>query len=214
MNVIIYTRVSTKEQGENSLSLPEQERRLRSYCENHNKTIVAHFQDKSSAKSFDRPQFQLLLASLRNRSIKAKELICVRHDRFSRNVEASIRTLSELKELGVQVRFVENDTDLSQPENLLLQMINLTLPQIDNDRKSLNVTRAMRQGLRDGRWMWKAPKGYANDTVNKTITISADAKFIKVAFERVASGIHSIDKIRLDLNKMGFNCSKQQFLNL
>ena len=62
--------------------------------------------------------------------------------------------------------------------------------------------------------MWKAPKGYDNDIVNKTIKPNGDARFIQKAFIEVAKGLTSIDSIRRSLNREGFKCSKQQFVNL
>lgn len=214
MDVVIYTRVSTEDQKENGFSLQAQERRLREHCSQYNKNILRHYQDDHSAKNFNRPAFQQMLTAIKAKIIKPKQLICVRPDRFSRNVEESVIMLQTLKKLGVEVQYLEQNHDLSIPENLIPHMLDMVLAQVDNERRGLNTKQGMRQALRQGRWMWKAPKGYDNDLVNKIIKVNAESKFIKKGFIEVAKGLTSVDAIRKSLNQEGFKCSKQQFVNL
>ena len=89
MDVIIYTRVSTEDQKENGFSLQDQERRIKKYCDEQDYDIIAHYQDDSSAKDFNRPQFQKMLTDLREKRIKPSQLICLRMDRFSRSLEGT-----------------------------------------------------------------------------------------------------------------------------
>lgn len=187
---------------------------LRQYCQQHNKNEIHHYQDDYSAKNFNRPAFQDMLAAIRNRTIKPNELICVRPDRFSRNLAESINMIKTLKSFGVDVIFLEQNFNLSTPENLIPYILSMVLPQVENERRGLNTKQGMRQALRQGRFPWKAPKGYNNDKINKTIEKNNDAKFIYRAFNEVALNIKPIDVIRKQLNKEGFKCCKQQFINL
>jgi DNA invertase Pin-like site-specific DNA recombinase len=214
MDVVIYTRVSTDEQRENGFSLQDQERRLRQHCEQFNKNIIEHYQDDYSAKNFNRPEFIRFLNDVSSNRIKPKQIICVRVDRFSRNVEESLQMVNTLKALKIELLFLENNFDLSTPENYLPYLIQMALPQIENERRGLNTKQGMRQALRLGKWMWKAPKGYQNDKLNKLIIVGEEAHFITTAFNEIATGLNSIDSIRLRLSKEGFKCSKQQFLNI
>ncbi len=214
MNVIIYTRVSTDEQKEKGYSLQEQERRLRTHCETKGLTIVAHYQEDHPAGSFNRPEFNKLLSDLKEKRIKATQLICVKPDRFARNAEAAFNMTTLLSKLGIQVSFIENNYDRNDPNQLLMYAIVNTMPQVDNMIRADNTKRGMRQALREGRWVWKAPKGYMNDRINKMVVIGKDASFIRRAFEETARGLSSIDKIRKNLIDKGFKCSKQQFINL
>ena len=58
-NAIIYSRVSTEEQGK-GYSLSDQKDRLEKYCQIKGIHIVASFVDEYSAKTFDRPAFKKL----------------------------------------------------------------------------------------------------------------------------------------------------------
>ena len=214
MDVIIYTRVSTEDQKENGFSLQDQERRIRKYCDEQGYNVIAHYQDDSSAKDFNRPQFQKMLADLREKRIKPSLLICLRMDRFSRSLEGTIIMTKVLKEFKVEIYFIEGNVDLSTPESSILYMLSALLPQVENERRGLNTKTGMRQALRQGKWMWHAPIGYYNDKLNKTIHPSEDAKYIKQGFLEVSYGIKSPDMIRKELNSIGFKCCKQSFSKL
>ena len=60
-NVILYTRVSTDEQAEKGFSLRDQKEKLERFADANGYTVVHHFQDDHSAKTFDRPAFKKLL---------------------------------------------------------------------------------------------------------------------------------------------------------
>jgi site-specific DNA recombinase len=213
MEVVIYTRVSTEDQKENGYSLQDQERRLIKYCSENNFEVIAHYQDDYSAKNFNRPQFQKLLSDLKEKRIKPRQLICLRMDRFSRNLEETIIMTKVLKELKVDVYFLEGNIDLNTPESNILYMLSALLPQVENERRGLNTKQGMRQALRQGRWVWKAPKGYINGP-NKDILVSEDAEFIIKGFSEVSLGLKSPDKVRKELNQIGFKCSKQSFIKI
>ena len=213
MEVVIYTRVSTEDQKENGFSLQDQERRLTKYCTENDYDIIAHYQDDFSAKNFNRPQFQKLLADLKEKRIKPKQLICLRMDRFSRNLEETIAMTKVLRELKVEVYFLEGNVDLNTPESNILYMLSALLPQVENERRGLNTKQGMRQALRQGRWVWKAPKGYVNGP-NKDILVNDDAEYIIKGFNEVSLGLKSPDKVRKELNQIGFKCSKQSFIKI
>jgi DNA invertase Pin-like site-specific DNA recombinase/transcription elongation factor Elf1 len=214
MDVVIYTRVSTDDQKENGFSLQDQERRLRHHCKENGKNILNHYQDDYSAKDFNRPAFNKFLQAVRKKEIRPRQFICVKQDRFSRNMVETFKMTQTLKSFGIDILFLENHVDLSQPESVLLYAINVAIPEVENRRRALNTKQGMRQAMRLGRWPWKAPKGYVNDKTSRTVVVSDDSKYVVRAYEQVALNVRSIDSIRIELNSMGFAVSKQQFLNL
>lgn len=212
---IIYTRVSTDDQKENGFSLQDQEARLRKYCHQNGIEIIRHYQDDHSAKNFNRPAFQQFLGELKAKVIKPNLFLCVRPDRFSRNMLDSLSMLQTLTAYGVKFQTLENHTDVNSPEALIPFVLNMLLPQVDNERRSLNTTSGMRQAAREGRWVWRAPIGYKNDSINKTIVINEPvAALVIEAFETYGKGIYNAEEVRLQMRKKGFVCSKQNFLNM
>lgn len=212
-NGILYTRVSTDEQKEHGFSLQDQETRLRKYSKRENIDIVAHYQDDHSAKDFNRPEFQKMLSDLRQKKLRANLLLCVRMDRFSRNATDTLNMIQELKSFGISLKLIEGEYDLSVPENLIPYMLNVVLPQVENERRGLNTKRGMRQANREGRYTGKAPKGYKNirEDGKGLIVQDHNADFVREAFEVFSTGLYSRDQVLHMLRKKGFKCSKNQF---
>ena len=201
-------------QKDEGFSLADQEHKLRSYCDKHGIEVLIHYQDDHSAKNFDRPEFQKFLLDLKEKRTKPTLFLCVRIDRFSRNMMAGIEMINYLKQRNVEVRFVENNYELDSPESLIPFVLNMLLPQVENERRGLNTKAGMRQGLKEGRWLWKAPIGYLNHKETKTIIIDPiKAPLIKEAFTLISKGIYSVDEVRKMLRPKGITCCKQNFLN-
>lgn len=214
--VVIYTRVSTDEQREKGFSLQDQEIRLREFCEKSDYDIVAHFQDDHSAKDFNRPQFNVLLSELKTGKLKADLLLCVRMDRFSRNMQASLEMIKKLSNYGIELKVLDSDYDLSIPENLIPFILTMALPQVENERRAINTKRGMRQARREGRWNGKIPRGYDWDRSGgkSIIAPNQEAKYIKIAFSELAKGVYSVEEVRKKLKDMGFYSSPNAFHKL
>ena len=61
-------------------------------------------------------------------------------DRFSRNTTDSYEMIRKLKGYGVEVQAIQQPLDLSIPETKVLLAIYLTMPHVDNERRSIKVT--------------------------------------------------------------------------
>lgn len=213
-NVILYTRVSTDEQAEKGFSLRDQLDKLEKYAKSKDYTVVQHFQDDISAKTFNRPEFDKLLAFIKSNKGFVKKLLIVKFDRFSRDLEGALVMITKLKSLGVEVEAIEQPLDDSIPENLLMKAIYLAAPQVENARRSLNTFNGMRKAKKEGRWVSTAPIGYKNarDILNKPIVVfSKDEPLIRKAFELFATGLYDIDGLRKEMNKQGLKIGRNRF---
>ncbi len=214
-NVIIYTRVSTDDQAEKGFSLLDQKSKLEKYCNGKGYEIIQHFEDDGySAKTFNRPKFNDLLAFIKSNKGVVKKLLFVKWDRFSRNMELSLTIFTNLLKLGVSVEAIEQPLDESVPENLLMKAFYLAAPQVENARRSLNTFNGMRRGLKEGRCVSSAPIGFKNsrDSGHKPIIIHSDAApLIQKAFELMATGLYPIEILRKKLTKEGLKSSKSNF---
>jgi len=84
----LYIRVSTDEQKRKGYSLPEQEDRLLKYCEYNNIHVKGVYREDFSAKNFNRPEWNKLIAVIKKRpSGGENNILFVKWDRFSRNIE-------------------------------------------------------------------------------------------------------------------------------
>jgi site-specific DNA recombinase len=213
-NVIIYTRVSTDEQAEKGYSLRDQKAKLERYCSERGHTIIEHYQDDHSAKTFERPEFNKMLDFVKANKSFVDKILVQKWDRFSRNLAGALNMIAQLRSYKIEVEAIEQPLDNDVPENLIMQAIYLAAPQVENARRSLNTTNGMRKALKEGRWVSTAPIGYKNsrDASNRPILVKSEAaELIKKSFERFATGTYQIDVLRRQMNKEGLNISKNRF---
>ncbi len=212
---ILYTRVSTDEQN-NGYSPADQKERLIKYCDQNNIEIVAFYHDDESGKSFNRPQWLNIMNYLKKNSSSVDLLLFIKWDRFSRNVAEAYITINALQKFGVEPQAIEQPLDFDIPEQKIMLAIYLAAPEVDNDRRALNVFHGMRRAKKEGRWLGNCPKGYKNtrDDNNKPIIIpegGKDEAIIQKAFEQFATGLFNIEELRKQLSKEGLKLTKNAF---
>lgn len=212
---ILYIRVSTDEQAERGHSLAYQEEKLKLYCQMKGIEVLAIFKEDHSAKSFDRPQIKNLLTYLRKNRGVVDTMLFIKWDRFSRNAGDAYAMIKTLHKLGVEPHATEQPLDLSVPENKTMLALYLTIPEVENDRRSLNVNSGMRRARREGRFLGVAPVGYLNkrDDNNKPVLMldPVQAPLVKRGFEEALQCVKPIFTIFQELKAEGFNCSKSNF---
>ena len=208
--VVIYTRVSTDEQADKGYSLRDQTARLKNYCALYDLTVVGHFQDDFSAKTFERPEFIKLLNFIKDRKA-VRKILFLKWDRFSRNLNDAMNMLVKLRKMNVEANAIEQIIDFSIPEQKMMLAIYLTAPEIENTRRAMNTTQGMRRAKKEGRWVSTPPLGYSfsRDEKNKPIIIqNAKAPLIRETFELYATGLYHIEEVRKIMNKKGLNCGR------
>lgn len=202
-------RVSSDEQAK-GYSLDIQENNLRNWCEENNVEVVKCFREDHSAKDFNRPQWKELKAFAKSAQQEIDLLLITTWDRFSRNTTEAFYELQVFRKFGIEVQSIQQPIDFAIPESKVLLAIYLTIPEVDNDRRSMKIKEGIRAALKAGRWSRNAPRGYKNsrDDNNKPIIVpSENAKHIQFAFEEVAQGT-SQQYILRQLSKKGFEVSK------
>ncbi|MEI8208563.1 MAG: recombinase family protein [Methylococcales bacterium] len=97
MKAIIYTRVSTAEQGKSGLGLQAQFDAVNEFCRSEGIEVIAHYEETETGKGFDaldkRPQLAKALSQAKK---EGASLVVAKLDRLSRNV-AFISALMETK---------------------------------------------------------------------------------------------------------------------
>ena len=212
---IIYTRVSTDEQN-NGYSPSDQKDKLHKYCENNGIDIVGFYHDDESGKSFNRPQWLNIMQFIKKNSGYVDNILFLKWDRFSRNVAEAYITIRDLKKMGVEPQSIEQPLDFEIPESKIMLAIYLAAPEVDNDRRALNIFHGIRRGKKEGRWLGACLKGYINtrDENNRPIIAPEGGKkqeLIKRAFSEYITGLYNIEELRRKLNKEGLKSSRNSF---
>jgi site-specific DNA recombinase len=218
----LYIRVSTDEQADKGYSQRYQEEVLKRYCDFHKITVRNIYFEDHSAKTFRRPQFIKLLVDIKkNRG--GNLLLFTKWDRFSRNTADAYAMINTLNKLGIDPQAVEQPLDLTIPENKMMLAVYLAQPEVENDRRSLNVAGGMRRAKKEGRWMGTAPLGYNNkctESGKKYIDIDpVQGPIMQWVFNEIAEGTFTIQSVYEEAKKKGLRssygklCSKNNFWN-
>ena len=218
MKADLYIRVSTDEQAEKGYSQRDQEDRLRKYCIFKKIEVRDIIYEDYSAKTFKRPAWNKLLENLRTKRGHINQVLFTKWDRFSRNAADAFQMINILRKLGVEPGAIEQPLDLDIPENKIMLGIYLTAPEVENDRRSLNVRYGMRRAVKEGRWMNGAPLGYINRSTpegKKYIEIEQPyADILKWSFETIVQQkLHIVHVFNMAKEK-GLTCTKNNFWNL
>jgi site-specific DNA recombinase len=211
---ILYIRVSTDEQAEKGHSLAHQDEMLRKYCLNNNIEIVAFFKEDYSAKTFERPEFKKLLDFIRKNKGAADLLMFLKWDRFSRNAPEAYMMISKLHKLGIEPQAIEQPLNFEIPEQKFLLALYLTAPEVDNDRRAMNISAGIRKAMKDGRYMGPAPYGYkrGRGIDNKPNIIPGEsANLVIEAFETIATGLFCSEDARRIMNQKGLPLGRTRF---
>ena len=211
----LYVRVSTDEQADKGYSQRNQEEVLRKYCQINSIEVRDVIFEDHSAKTFNRPKWKLLLVNLKKRRNKTDLVLFTKWDRFSRNAGDAYQMISTLRKLGVEPQAIEQPLDLSIPENKMMLAFYLAAPEVENDRRALNVFHGMRRAKKEGRYVSQAPIGYVNKSKEdgrKYIAVKEpEASIMRWAFNEIAKGIFCTEDIHRLARKKGLKTGKHSF---
>lgn len=214
----LYVRVSTDEQKRKGYSLPEQEDRLLKYCEYNNIEVKGIYREDFSAKNFNRPEWKKLITTVRNKSKEEKNILFIKWDRFSRNIEYAYEMIGLLRKYKTTAMAIDQPIDFSVPESTVMLAVYLSVPEAENSRRALNTANGIRRAKQMGRYPNKAPLGFINLTTVDGKKIIApkqpEAGIIRWVFQQLAKNIHKIEEVRRMADDKGLKCSRSYFSKL
>ena len=203
-SAILYRRVSTSDQKIYGNSLNAQQSSLKDFCHKNSMVIIEEFQEDYSAKNFNRPEWKKLNKFSKKNKAKIDYLLVVDWDRFSRNTYEALGVVNDFKQLGIEVNCIDKWIDYNDPSQIMMQLMYLGMPEVDNKVRSQKVRVGMRQGLLEGRYNSKQPVGYipGKDELGKPLMQLEPKKapLINELFELFATGVYSQSEL-IKMNK-------------
>lgn len=182
---VIYTRVSTKEQAENNMSLDTQKNACEKYAKENHYRILGQFGGTyESAKTDERIEFNNMLTFVRKSKEKVSFILVFSVDRFSRSGANAIYIAEQLKNAGVNLISVMQPADISTPSGALQQNIQFIFSEYDNQLRREKTITGMRNMLLRGDWCTKPPKGYDIIRINskRSIVVNKEGEILRKAF--------------------------------
>jgi len=215
----LYVRVSTDEQKRKGYSLPEQEDHLLKYCEFNNIEVVGIYREDFSAKNFNRPEWKKLITTIKKNSGKTENnILFIKWDRFSRNIEYAYEMIGILRNLNATAMAIDQPIDFTVPESTVMLAVYLSIPEAENTRRALNVSNGIRRAKMLGRCPNKAPLGFLNctglDGRKQIVPVQPTADIIKWAFKQLAKNSFKIETVRKMACTKGLKSSRSAFWKL
>ena len=216
---ILYRRVSTAEQRKVGQSLDYQRDSLHRFCNSHGLEIVREFQEDYSAKNFeDRSVYQELERFAQMHRHQIDFLLLTKIDRFSRNMAQTIAKVEQFKRWGIEVNFIEEWFNWSDPGAFITQVIHMALPENENLIKASRTKAGMHQALKEGRYVGRQPIGYVpgKDEVGKPLMQLdvAKAPLVRQLFNLYATGRFSQNQLLKDSRFVSLNLTKSSLSRL
>jgi site-specific DNA recombinase len=162
--------------------------------------IVKDFSEDYSAKNINRPVFNQLLQYLTKNKNNIDYLLVYRWDRFSRKSLQGMNTVDLLKGMNIEVNSSEEWVNHDDPNQQIMYMIYMGLPEVDNRMRSNRTILGTRSKLKEGRWVNMQPKGYIKgiDEFGKVLMKPnpKNSNLITELFTDFSQGIYSQNELR------------------
>jgi site-specific DNA recombinase len=210
-NCVIYTRVSTKEQADNNMSLTTQKKACINFAEKNKFSILGEFGGTyESAKNDERKEFNRMLSFVKKSKEKISYIIVYSVDRFSRSGANAIYIKEQLRNQGIHILAVTQPTDSESASGSLQQNIQFIFSEYDNQVRREKCIAGTREALLRGEWIQATPWGYDSVRVNnkRIMTINKKGEILRKAFEWKAQGVTSTE-IMERMAKLGAKIPKQ-----
>ena len=211
--VVIYVRVSSKDQEAEGFSIPAQVRLLREYAASKGFVIVREFEDVETAKVSGRTHFNEMLAYLKKHHASCRTILAEKTDRLYRNLKDWVT----LDDLDVEIHFVKENEIASRSSGSsekLIHGIKVLMAKNVIDNLSEEARKGMLEKARSGIYPSFAPVGYRNvDGPNgKRIIVPdpATAGVITELFARFRTGRYSLERLVEELRGEGMTLRGQK----
>jgi site-specific DNA recombinase len=204
--VVLYARVSSKDQEKEGFSIPAQLRLLREYAASKGFVIAHEFTDVETAKESGRTNFGQMLAYLKKHIAVCRTILVEKTDRLYRN----IRDYATVDELGVEIHLVK-ENEIINPDSRSSEQFVHGIKVLMARNYSLNLgeetIKGMTEKARAGIYPSYAPVGYrnVNGTDGKLVIVPDPdtSSVVTELFERFAVGHHSVKALVKELNSEG-----------
>src|SRR5271154_1873562 len=213
----LYLRVSTGRQAESDLSIPDQRRQAKAYCQSRGWEIAADYVEPGASATDDRrPEFQRMIDAATTKPPAFDVILVHSFSRFFRDqfqLEFYVRRLAKA---GVRLVSITQELGDDPMSNMIRQIMAL-FDEYQSKENAKHTLRAMKENARQGFWNGALPPiGYRivageqrGAKVKKTLEIDPfQAETVRLIFRLAlegdgASGPMGVKSITKHLNASG-----------
>ena len=208
---VMYARVSSREQEREGYSIPAQRKLLTEYAASRGFQIVRTFVDVESAKNPGRKEFGNMLRMLATDS-DCRAVLVEKTDRLYRNRTDSLAFEDLIENRGLELHLVKENRVISKncrSHDKFMHDIYVAVAKNYVENLKDEVKKGMREKAEQGIYPGRAPFGYRNNTVARSIDVDSEkAAIVKRAFELYGTGDYSLSSLRIKLRELGVSISR------
>ncbi|MBI2098846.1 recombinase family protein [Candidatus Uhrbacteria bacterium] len=204
--VFLYARKSTEDDDKQVMSIESQLFELREFARKENLEILAEFQESKSAKTPGRAVFGEMMSKIE--AMGGVGILAWHPDRLARNSIDGGRIIYavDTKRI-VSLRFPTFWFEPT-PQGLFMLQVAFGQSKYYSDNLGENTKRGMRQKIRRGEWLTRAPFGYINNSKTRNIEPNpVPSKLIVRAFEEYSKSTHGYESLAAFLAHHGLTTS-------
>lgn len=208
VKVVLYARVSSKDQEKEGFSIPAQLELLRGYASKNNMIILQEYEDVETAKCQGRTKFNEMVKFLKN-SKDCKTIIVEKTDRLYRNLPDYIT----LDNMPLSIHFVKEGCTIS-PEShsseKFIHLIKVAMARQYIQNLGEEVKKGLKQKAKEGYVTGKQPYGYKKIDKRACVIDEVTALYVKRAFELYSKGDVSLRALGNKLYQEGLIYKQNQ----
>lgn len=200
--VVIYARVSSREQEREGFSIPAQLKLLKEYALKNGFQIVREYSDAETAKKAGRTNYNAMLEYLKT-TPEIKTVLVEKTDRLYRNFKDYVT----LEDYDLEVHLVKEGTIISKnskSHDKFIHGIKVLMAKNYIDNLSEEISKGLKEAVEEGYWPFKPPYGYLRGAKKNLIIDKSSILFVRRAFELFATGKYSLRKLAEQLFEEGY----------
>ena len=157
VRVALYLRVSTGRQADSDLSIPDQRRQAKRYCEERGWEIVADYVEPGMSATDDRrPEFQRMIDAATTKPPAFDAIVVHSFSRFFRDQFQLEFYVRQLAKNGVKLVSVTQELGDDPMSNMIRQIMAL-FDEYQSKENAKHTLRAMKENARQGFWNGSLP---------------------------------------------------------
>ena len=187
-----YARVSTEEQAREGYGLPAQEQAIRSYCAAQGWELVQIYTDAGrSGKSMrGREALGELLENAHAR--RFERVVFWRLDRLGRNLRDLLEICDRLETSSVGIVSIQEAIDTGTATGRMIRSVLGALAEFEREVITDRIKAGYAEKARQGELVGPLPLGYRREEAGGVVADPVTSPLIREAFNRYATGEHSL----------------------